>query len=202
MRKLLNLVLVVVASFSAVGSADAKSVEDPRMQMIWDSAYNRMAEQASIWYDAGDFPRSVQLLRLQYEIFPNDFDVVTNLGWMLENVEQYPAALATYIDFRHRNPEDPDAGLPEAQFYMLKRAFAKIPPLLEPSMKSKKAKPSHLTYRVLAIAYERLNLLSDAQRVLKAFLDEAPSDTTARNNLERVEKKIRGEIAVNQPSSS
>ena len=52
MRRLLNLVLVVTASFSAVVSADAKSVEDPRMQMIWDSAYNRMAEQASIWYDA------------------------------------------------------------------------------------------------------------------------------------------------------
>lgn len=192
MRRFVNVVLTVAVLGGAASMAQA-SVEDPRMQAIWDSAYNRMSNQVDIWYDAGDFPRCAQLLRLQAEVFPQDYNVATNLGYMLQSMDLYAEELAVYINFRRDNPEDPDASFPEAWFYMLRRAYAKIPPLLEPTLKKK---PHPNSYRTLANAYERLNLLADSKRVWESYLDQKPDDLTARKNLDRVEKKIRGDVAI------
>jgi hypothetical protein len=53
-------------------------------------------------------------------------------------------------------------------------------------------KPHANNYRTLAHAYERMNQLQDSKRVWQAMLLVYPKDLPAKNNLERVEKKLRG----------
>jgi tetratricopeptide (TPR) repeat protein len=163
------------------------------MDAIFSSAYNRMVEQGDIWYRAGDYPRLAQMLRFQSSLFPSDYESNTSLGWMLESMDQHAEALATYIAYKRNNPNMPDAVLPEAQFYFIRRIYAKLPPLLEPALKRK---PHPNAYRMLARAYEQLDLFQDSKRVLESYIEIAPGDEQAKRNLQRVERKIRGETAA------
>lgn len=180
----------------AAASHAASAKNDPRVDLIWSIAHNKVVDQIDVWWDAGDYPRIVQLQRLSYNIDPTDYEVATDLGWMLENVEQYDEALAVYVDFRKQNPEDPDSAYPEANFYFRQKAYAKVPSLLEPRLK---AKPHRLTYQTLAHSYERMDMLADSQRVWKSLIQLAPNDTTAKGNLKRVESKIRGDYKAPGP---
>ncbi|HJP84094.1 MAG TPA: hypothetical protein VJ835_11385 [Fimbriimonadaceae bacterium] len=162
-----------------------------RVDAIWNHAVDRINGQTDIWFDDGDFPRVINLCRIMYALYPSDFEIATNLGWMLENIEKYDEALAVYVKFRTENPKDPDAAWPEANFYYMRRAFQKIPAILEPSIKMT-VKPHANNYRTLAHAYERMNQLQDSKRVWQAMLLVYPKDLPAKNNLERVEKKLRG----------
>ncbi|MFZ4507014.1 MAG: tetratricopeptide repeat protein [Fimbriimonas sp.] len=178
----------VLLLMSALGFAQKAPAAD-RTSLIWEYAGERMARQIDIWFDEGDFPRCVQLLRVQFIQDPTDYDNATNLGWMLENIERDDEAIAIYIRFNQANPKDPDRSFPEADYYFRNKAYAKVPPLLEPVLKSK---PQPNAFRILAHSYERLNQLKDSKRVWQTYIGLVPSDGAAKRNLERVERKLKG----------
>lgn len=170
-------------------SCFAQTASTARVDAIWAAANDRLQRQIDVWFDGGDFPTVIQLLRVQFALFPADYDVATNLGWMQENIEDWSGALATYISYRKLNPQDPDGPLPEAEFYFRKKAYAKVPALLEPAIAGAKH-PHPNAYRTLAHSYEKQNLFAEAKRVYLAYLSWQPDDLTAKANLARVEKKL------------
>lgn len=184
------LVLAFVTSAFAQAQAKEPSTEEVRRSVIWDAAYNRLSDQSDLWFDDGDFPRIIQSLRFAYALYPNDYEVATNLGWMLQNIELHNEAIVVYTSFRRQNPNDPDASWPEANFWFRQGAYAKIPPILEPSIRLAQ-KPHPNTFRTLAHSYDRLKLFSDSVRVWRALIKLTPDDLTAKRNLERVEGKMR-----------
>lgn len=190
MKKAAVLVLVVCAALAAAQKPLAKAKTPSRVDAIMDLANDRMATQIDVAFDDGDFPAVISFLRLQAEQYPADYEVWTNLGWMQENVEAYDAALATYVRYRRQNPQEPDAAYPEANFYAMKKLYAKVPPLLEPAIKNPKVHAN--LYRTLARAYDKLGMLTDAARVYRALTVRDPKDGAAKVNLKRVEGKIKG----------
>ncbi len=179
-------IVAFVAGCALVAASNAGQVDTKRTTAIWDSASNRLDAQYDIWFKQGDFPRVIETLRLTVGLFPSDFDYATSLGWMLENVKLYDEALAVYIKFRKDNPMDADSTFPEASFYYRQKLYAKVPPLIEPSLKGK---PHANSFRILAHSYDRLNLLEDSKRVWQALVD-LTKDPAAVRNLERVTKKM------------
>ena len=178
-----NLALALSMSLAALGSAQS------RVDAIMGFANERLSNQIDVLFDDGDYPAVIQLLRVQAETYPADYDVWTNLGWMQENVQAYDAALATYVRYKRQNPKDPDNALPEANFYFMRKLYAKVPPLMEPAIKGK-CHPN--AFRILARSYEKQDMLSDAARVYRALTARDPSDGQAKANLKRIEGKMGG----------
>jgi len=174
-----------------VGLAGASFASDPkkldRTDAIWAAVDDRMLAQQDIWFDEGDFPAAIQILKVEAERYPSNYDVWTNLGWMQENIQDWDAALATYIRYRRDNPQDPDAALPEATYFSMKKLYSKIPELLEPVIK-RNCHPNN--FRLLASAYEKQKMYTDSIRVWKLYLKRDPKDGAAKSNLARVEKKL------------
>lgn len=186
--------LVMILTLSAVaasGSAGSQAKQSERTKAIWETAIERMNRQSDAWYEDGDFPKCIQNLRLTHLLSPDDYEVATNLGWMLENVHEWDEALSVYVNYRVRHPSDPDAAWPEANFYFMQKAYAKVPPILEPSIKSARAIHPNV-FRTLAHAYDKLGLLKDAKRVWEDLLKHYPDDQAAQSNLKRVSNKISG----------
>lgn len=173
--------------------------ESTRMQTIWQSVIQRIELQNDVWFDDGDFPRCIQALRLANNMRPANYDLATSLGWLLESTEQDDEALATYVRYKKQNPGDPDNSYPEANYYFQKRAYAKVPGLLEPAIKRVPA-PHPNAFRTLAHAYERIGLLEDSRRVWSSLVRLTPQDGAAKNNLKRVETKIKGGAKPNVPA--
>jgi tetratricopeptide (TPR) repeat protein len=167
----------------------AQRPESPRISEIMRAMQDRLDTQNDYWFEAGDFPRNIQTLRMLNSMFPTDYEIATNLGWLLESTEQWDEALLVYVRYGKENADSPDAAYPEANFYFLKKAYAKVPPLLEPTLVKK---PHPNSYRILAHSYERLGLLRDSARVWSAYIAVDPNDLAAKNNLARVEKKMKG----------
>ncbi len=180
--------LIAIGVVCLVPVSFAGQPSKARMDRIWKAANDRMVEQNDHWFKKGDFPRAIQLMRYQVELAPWDYEAVTNLGWLLESTKQYDEALAVYIKFRLRNKSNVEAAFPEADFYFKRRAYAKVPPLLEPTI-AKKPHPN--SYRTLAHSYERLGLLKDSQRVWEGLIKLTPDDGAAKLNLDRVKKKLQ-----------
>jgi tetratricopeptide (TPR) repeat protein len=172
-------------------AASATQNPDPkRVHAIWEAVNERISRQSDVWFKDGDYPRAVQLLRFHYSLDPSDYEVGTNLGWMLENIEQWDQALAVYIQLRTSNPKNLDDAWPEANYYYMKKAYAKVPPILEPTIKGHDPQPN--IYRTLAHAYEKMNMFSDCKRVWQLYISKHPEDGTAKANLDRVTKKLSG----------
>jgi tetratricopeptide (TPR) repeat protein len=180
MKAILALAMLLMAALSMGQSSD-------RVDAIWDAALDRMTTQADIWFDDGEFPKIIQLLRIENELRPHDYEIATNLGWMYGNVEEYDQEIAAYLRYQKNNPDDPDRTLPIAQFYFLKRNYPKVVDLLEPLDKTK----SHPNvWRILAQAYRRQKMFKDSKRVLEAYLKLHPNDAQAKANLAGVEKEL------------
>lgn len=179
--------IVIAALAAASFGFQPKKKQDARQDLIWDSAHNRFVDQLDYWWDDGDFPRAIQLLRMMTDVQPSDYEIATDLGWMLENVEQYDDALAVYVKFRKDNPNIADAPFPEANFYYKQKLYAKVPPLLEGSL-AKKPHPN--SWRILGHSYEKMGMLADSKRVWTSYLKLFPNDDPARNNLRRVNGKL------------
>lgn len=181
MKRWLSLILVLAAasSFAQFGT--------PREKEIWRNAYSRMSAQNEEWFHEGDYPRLVQLLTIMVELFPFDFDAVSTLGWMQENIDRYDLAIATYVRFRERNPNHPDAYYPEGEFYFRVRQYGKVIQVLDPVYKRH---PDPNTLRILAHAYEKLNLYKDAKRVYDFYVTAFPNDATAKMNREKAIKRL------------
>lgn len=178
-----TLTLALALGLAAFGSAQAN-----RVDAIMDFANDRMSSQIDAMFDDGDFPAVISLLRVQAEMYPADYEVWTNLGWMQENIQAWDAALVTYVRYKRQNPKDPDGALPEANFYFMRKLYAKVPPLMEPAIKGK-CHPN--AFRILARSYEKQNMLGDAARVYKALTTRDPNDGAAKANLKRVEDKMK-----------
>jgi len=182
-----RLFVVIGIGVAALGFAEKKA-DAARLQVIENAIHNRFVDQNDQWFEDGDYPRIIQLLWIEYEARPNDYELATDLGWMLQNVEQHDKALAVFVRYRTENPQDPDAPWPEANFYFSKRVYAKVPPLLEKSI-TKKPHPN--SYRILAHSYDRMGLLGDARRIWETYLKRFPNDETAKAQLKKVEAKIK-----------
>ena len=197
MKGLSVLVLVGSAALAAAQSSlpptpssrkRKEGAPEGRVDAIMAFANDRLSTQIDALFEDGDFPAVIQLLKIQAEAYPADYDVWTNLGWMQENVQEWDAALATYLRYKRQNPQDPDRALPEANFYFMRKLFAKVPPLMEPAIKSGKTHAN--AYRILARSYEKQEMLPDALRVYKALVARDPNDLSAKANVRRVEGKM------------
>lgn len=185
MRWLLGL-CAAIAALPALAQEPSKE----RLDEIWGYVGDRMVTQSDIWFEFGDFPTVVKALRIKLELDPSDFEAVTDLGWMLENIDQDAEALTVYRIYRRDFPNLADSPFPEAQFFFRKKLYAKVPAILEPSLE---LFPHANSYRALAHAYERMGLLSDSERVWKLLIARQPADEAAPVNLARVQRKLRGE---------
>ncbi len=155
MKRIWGIALVLIVAGSAMAGQQG---QPSRVDAIWNHAVDRLNSQTDQWFEDGDFPRVINLCKVLYALYPSDYEVATNLGWMLENIEKWDEALAIYIKFRHENPGNPDSAWPEANFYYMKKAYQKVPPILEPTLKMS-SKPHPNSFRTLAHAYERMNQL-------------------------------------------
>ena len=192
MKRLLTIAFVVIAATTTVCAAPQKD----RLNAIWTIAQERLNKQNDYWFEEGDFPRCIQTLRLMATVYPADYEVATNLGWLLESTEENEEALAVYIRYGKDNPGDPDAQYPEANFYYMKKAFSRVPAIIEPTLKSK---PHPNSFRILAHSYERMGMLMDSKRIWDALLAMTPADEAAKRNRERVENKMKGNFPPSAP---
>lgn len=184
------MLALLVCAFAGAQRAVVPSKSLGRIAEIWKHADARMQRQADRWFDTGDFPRVVQLLKVRHMINAKNYERVTDLGWMLRNLERFDEELALYVAYRMAAQEnDPDAAFPEANWYFERKLYAKVPPLLEPTIKQN---PHPNTYRLLALAYERQTMLESAKRTWQAYLVNHPNDAQAKRNLERIVKKMSG----------
>lgn len=159
-----------------------------RVDAIWDAVQSRVGKQADIYFDAGDYPASANLLRFLVAADSSNYEANDDLGWMQENMGHYDQALATYVRYRKTNPSSLSAPFPEAFFYFSNKAYAKVPPLLEPIIHKH---PDADTFRLLAHSYEKLGLYPDAVRVWKLYLADNPKDETAQRNMAKAEGRIK-----------
>ncbi|MCE9558095.1 MAG: hypothetical protein K8R88_04020 [Armatimonadetes bacterium] len=190
MRKV--LVCLGLASFAAMGVASRQSTPSVptlvRVAAIWKAADERMERQTDRWFNRGDFPRVSQLLRIRLFVDRDNYERVTDLGWMLKSLERYDEELALYVAYRMTNADkDPDAAFPEANFYFERKMYAKVPPLLEPTLKQN---PHRNSYRIMALSYEKQGMFESAKRVWVAMLARFPDDGQGKVNLERVERAL------------
>ncbi len=167
--------------------AAAQEPSKQRLDAIWNAVDNRVSQQIDDWFDTGDFPKAIHLLKFQSSYYPHDYDVATNLGWMQENVEEWDAALETYKLYSRNNPNDHDRVLPEGDYLFRRKEYAKIPPLFEPYLK---LTPHPNVYRILAHSYEKMKKYADAKRVWLAYVAAYPKDLAGQSNLRKVEKKL------------
>jgi len=180
----------VIASLLALAASGlAQMPDNTRVGRIWAALQDRLTRQSSLWFKDGDYPRTIQILRFQYALVPNDYDVGTNLGFMLENINEDDQALAVYIELRKASPNDPDNAWPEAFLYFKKKAYAKIPPLLEPTIMGHDPHPNN--YRTLADAYEKMNMFADSKRVWDLYLSRHPDDSAGVAHRKRIIKKMK-----------
>jgi tetratricopeptide (TPR) repeat protein len=178
---------VIAACAMLLGPFDDGAASAARTQAIWDAAYNRMNQQIDVWFDDGDFPRATTLLKVQYELWPSDYEVATNLGWMHQNMQEWEDAQVVYRRYIAENPNDPDRALPMMTYHFQRRQFAEIIPWGEKYLSDK----SHANmFRLLATSYERTGKLTESRAVWERYLKRAPNDGAAKRNLERVQKKI------------
>lgn len=179
-----------VLSLALLGMMSSGPSSD-RLDQIWSYAQDRMERQHDVWFDDGDFPATIQILRFEVQLSPHNYDTVTNLGWMQENIQEWGDAEQTYVRYRMLNGEDPDGPLPLADYYFRRKNYTRIPDLLEPAI-TRTPPPHPNAFRILAHAYEKTGKLQDAERVWKQYVAIAPGDLTAKANLSKVEKKLGG----------
>lgn len=175
---------------AAAVSASAVASQS-RLDEIWDHVDNRVIRQMDIWYDDGEFPTIVSLLKVQYAYAPDDYDTATNLGWMQENIELWSDAKETYRSFKDAHPTDGDAAFPLGWiYYQHEKDYAKAAEIFEASLKYN---PRPNTYRMLASSYEKQKKYKDAIRIWELQLKRWPDELPAKANIKRVKAKMGGQ---------
>ena len=160
---------------------------EARLNEIWDHIDNRFITQSDVWFELGEFPSCVALLKVQTGYSPDDYEMMTNLGWMLENIERYGEARAVYLDFETRHPKIGDAMFALGLSYSIKKEYAEVIRVLEPTLVNN---PSPNTYRTLARSYEMLKKPLDAIRIWELELKRFPNELSAIANIKRVKAKM------------
>jgi tetratricopeptide (TPR) repeat protein len=187
MRRIWIVSALALLSSTVWGQAPLGSAS--RIQLIWAYADKRINQQIDISFDDGDYPEVIQILRIFSELHLDNYDVVTNLGWMLENIEEWEAAESVYKRYLVSNPGDADRGLALAEYYFRRKRYALVPPVLEPILAGKgDFHPNN--FRDLAHSYERLKRFEDALRVWKKYTARAPGDLSGKRNLEKIQRIV------------
>ena len=185
------IILIAAVGFGqGAAKQTSKAVEQTtasRLDEIWSYVDNRLITQIDFWFSDGEFPRAIALVELQHAENPKDYDTLTNLGWMLSNVERYDDTEKLYKTYWEENPNDPESSYPLGEFYTIRRNFHRTIEIFEPALKNN---PHANAYRLLAKAYEREKKYNDAIRVWTLQLKRWPDDGPAKANIERVKAKI------------
>lgn len=176
-----------LASIGLALAVSAMAFSQNRVNQILNATYDRVNRQVDVWFEDGDYPKCIQTLRIMNALWPEDYEVATNLGWLLTSCERDDEALSVYVRYRVQNPKEADSPFPEANYYFLKRLYAKVPPLLEPSLK---LNPHANSYRILAHSFERMGMLRDSLRIWEKYLQRFPKDEAGKNNRKRVQDKL------------
>ena len=161
----------------------------PRIRVMEESLRNRFSSQVDTWFDNGDYPRCMQLLKIESRMYPTDYDTLTNYGFLAESAEFADEAFSNYVWFMGKNPHTADGPYPLAEFFFRNRAYVKVPKLLEPTLGMH---PHANTFRVLAHSYERLGYYKEAIRIYEQFIKLYPNDLNAKRQYEGAKKKLAG----------
>ncbi len=168
----------------------AKKVAAPKPktaeQMVETAIYNRLNQQADIWFKDGDYPKIIQMLKIQNGFDPADYEAATNLGWLLESIEKPEEAAEVYERYAVSNPNDPDSALPRAQQHFLKRRWKEAIAAGEKFL-TPKSHPN--LYRIVANSYERLKEYKKSRATWERYLKLHPDDAPAKARLATVIKK-------------
>lgn len=169
------------------GISRPKVTETGRMGVIWNAYEDRLGTQTDHDFEQGDFPKIIQLLKVQTDMDRQGYERWTDLIWMLGNVEDYAGQIATARQFRNYNLTNPEAWYPEAEIYFIKRSFVKVIPILEEALKLQGTIHPN-SYRILANSWTRLGFKTEAIRVWEQMLKKYPKDERARIQLDRLKK--------------
>ncbi len=181
--------LLASASAQEVGFEGPEPKRTPGTLAILAAMQGRLSDQKDVWFEEGDFPACLQVLKFEVEWRPWDYGRVTDLGWMYGNIERKDLELATFNRFRAKFPNEPEAAYPEAEFYFRHRAYLPVVILLEPTIRLPK-KPHANSFRLLANAYDRIGMWPQSLRTWEEYLKLAPDDAAAIRNRDRVRQKI------------
>ena len=176
----------VAALVSAILLSGAAIAQD-RVDEIWGHATNRLVDQLDQSFEDGDFPFVISMLRVSFADEPKNYDTVTSLGWMLENVQEWEQAEDFYKQFRLDNPGNPEAAYPLGFFYYMRKRYTDAERVLEPTVK---VAVHANTFRILAKCYERDKKYSEAIRIWEVQIKKWPDDLPAKANIDRVKKKM------------
>ncbi len=166
-------------------SRASQPIESGRLGEIFDAYQDRMTDQIDNDFEEGDFPRIINLLKVQADTNRSGYDTWTDLIWMLGNVELYDEQISTARLFRTYNPANSEAWYPEAEIYFLKRSSLKVIPIMEEALKLP-GRHHPNSFRILALSWTRLGFKSEAIRVWETMLKEYPDDERARTQLDRL----------------
>lgn len=162
--------------------------QDDQSVAILVAARARMMRQNDAWFKDGEYLPAIQNLEVLVGTNPHDEESWSNLSWMYMNIERGDLQWITTRRFSRENPTYQDALYYEAEFLYMKKAYAKIPAILEPVIGS--GRPDNNVYRFLAHSYTKLGYYKDALRVWDAFIKVNPKDGQAIANRARVADKL------------
>lgn len=185
------LLRCAVAVFALGVILPAGAQDQRRVDEILFHAEVRANGEADTVFGQGDFPKAIQGLRMRYELREWDERILTDLTWMLGNVEETGESLYYAIRFRQANPNDPNRGYPEALLYSQWRMFSKIPPILESDI-AMVPPPHRNSYSLISTAYMRMGYHADAVRVLDIALKHYPDDAVFKRNRDRSAQLLKG----------
>jgi hypothetical protein len=162
-----------------------------RVSEILMHAETRASNEADSAFQLGDYPTIIQNQKIRFELAPWDFDLATNLVWMLGNDDNDGESLAYAKKFRLLNSSNPDKGFAEAELYTRWKMYARIPAVLEPDIKM--VPPPHRnSFTLLSQAYIRMKLWEDAVRVLDVAIKHYPDEAIFVRNRARALEAIGG----------
>lgn len=159
----------------------------PRVNLMINIADRVMVEQTDRWFMDGQWDHSIQSLDFRRAMFPDDYDVVTDYGFLLENSDEGERALRAYRAFALVVPNDKDRLLPEASYWFKLRNYTKLIEML-PATLAAKPHPNH--YRMLYISYEKTGKLKEAVAICELLLKDYPGDLAAQAKLDGLRKKL------------
>jgi hypothetical protein len=138
----------------------------------------------------GFWEEILPLLRWRREIYPTDYDVVTDLGFLLTSGKKVEEALTLYRQYERDVPTDPDRFLPRGGLFYLQKKWPQVIEALVPT-RGTPCHPNNL--RMLAKAYEETGDLKNAEATFAEFVKRFPNDGPAKKNLERVRGKLKAQ---------
>jgi hypothetical protein len=177
----------------SVGGASKRQPDGSAQSLIEGAFQARLTSEVSQLFEDGDFPRATQIINVQTRHWPDDYERATDLIWMHGNMEQWSLELGEAARFRILNSGDPDAWYPEAQIHFMDRAYAYVIPIMAQAAKISRetGRPLHPNgYRILAHAFNRLQMHAQSLEVWDEYLKLAPDDEAGKRNREAVARRL------------